>query len=203
MSWIERAPQSVTSLSEALPHCLTSQARTLAAYYGELLAAEGGRIPEKNAFDLRRLASVLPDVALVAIEKPDRCIYRVSGERLKQRIGLNPTGRNYYDFVPPARRERAAAAMHMVIDQPLAFRAEIEQRYASGACLLIEALAVPLISAEPAVDGFILFVDRQVSELDLLSPEEGVLLGANVRRRDLIDLGHGIDESFVDLVQPD
>ncbi len=199
--WVERAPEHVDSLDSALPHFLTSQCRLLAEHYRDVLASNGGQVPDKDALDLPRLAKVLPDLALTAISKPDRCIYRIAGERLKQRIGLNPTGRNYYDFVPEERRAIAARIMHLVIDQPLSFRVEMEQLFDTGMVQIIEAIAVPLTTKEPGVDGFILFVDRQVANVDVLSPGQGTILGNNIRRRELIDLGFGIDREFVDWVR--
>lgn len=199
--WVERAPEHLDSLDAALPRFLTSQCRLLAEHYRDVLAANGGRIPDKDTLDLPRLAKVLPDLALTAISKPDRCIYRIAGERLKQRMGINPTGRNYYDFVPEERRAIAARIMHLVIDRPLSFRVEMEQLFDTGIVQIIEAIAVPLATTEPDVDGFILFVDRQVANVDVLSPGQGMVLGNNIRRRELIDLGFGIDREFVDWVR--
>ena len=166
-----------------------------------MLDAASGRIPHKNDLDLANFAAVMPHLALVAISKPDRCIYRVAGERLKERVGLNLTGRNYYDFVQPERRQIAAGAMHMVIDTPCAFRAELRQSYSGDVNLMIEASGFPLLSSENGVDGFILFADQGIDKLDDLLTPHPILQGASLRQRDLIDLGFGIDETFEDLIE--
>jgi hypothetical protein len=201
MGWTPQKPNRAGTLREALPAYRTPACRALAAGYLVMLDAAPGRIPHKNELDLANFASVMPHLALVAISKPDRCIYRVAGERLKERVGLNLTGRNYYDFVQPERRQIAAGAMHMVIDTPCAFRAEMRQTYSGGVNLMIEASGFPLLSSESGVDGFILFADQGIDKLDDLLTPHPILQGASLRHRDLIDLGFGVDEAFEDLIE--
>ncbi|MBK8157771.1 MAG: hypothetical protein IPK59_02905 [Rhodospirillaceae bacterium] len=120
---------------------------------------------------------------------------------MKERVGFNVKGRNYYDFVPSERRVSAARAMHMVIETPCAFRAEIRQTYSGGHGLVIEATGFPLQSEEPGVDGFILFADQAIEPDMRFHDGHPQLVDANVIRRDLIDLGSGIDQTFEDIVQ--
>ena len=148
MGWTPQKPKQAGMLKQALPAYRTTACRALATGYLAMLNAVEGRIPHKNDLDLANFAAVMPHLALVAISKPDRCIYRIAGERLKDRVGLNLTGRNYYDFVQPERRQIAAAAMHMVIDTPCAFRADIRQSYSGDITLMIEASGFPLLSSE-------------------------------------------------------
>lgn len=203
MGWTPQKPNRAGMLREALPAYRTPACRALAAGYLAMLEAVPGRIPHKNDLDLANFATVMPHLALVAISKPDRCIYRIAGERLKERVGLNLAGRNYYDFVQPERQQIAAKAMHMVIDTPCAFRAELRQTYSGDIDLLIEASGFPLLSSENGVDGFILFADQGIDKLDDLLTPHPILQGASLRRRDLIDLGSGIDEEFEDLIEAD
>jgi len=201
MAWIQRKPASVCSLSEASPLFLTGACRTLAEGYRELLERTNGAIPLKNQFDVVRFVKAIPHLALCAIKKPDQCIYRVAGEGLKDRIGFNPTGQNYYDFVPEGRRTHAAQAMHMAIDVPCGFRSVIEQQYSNGLAATVEAVGFPLITEESDLDGYLIFADQGVDVPSQLALSASRLLGANVMRRDLIDLGFGVDDNFVDLVR--
>jgi hypothetical protein len=192
-------PAVVTDLAGVTARCRTEPCRRLAAGFADLLAPDGS-IPSKNGFDLPRFASIIANLELGAVTKPDRCIWRIAGENVKQRIGINPVGRNYYDFVPEERRQHAMHAMNMVIDVPCGFRAEVEQTYSNGLVRLVEGLALPLASSEPGVDGFIVFADCHVEELDRFVRDRPALQGGIVVCRDLIDLGHGVDETFADLV---
>ena len=146
-------------------------------------------IPRYRTNACRRLAAGYGDI-----------LASTGGKDLKARMGFNPTGANYYDYVPEERRRFAADAMHMVIDTPCAFRAEVRQSYSTGLSLIIEATGFPLISNEAGVDGFIIFADQAVDDSIEIHTDRRRLLGANVEQRDLIDLGAGIKTDFVDMV---
>jgi hypothetical protein len=201
MGWTRLKPNNAGALRNAIEHYRTPACRMLANGFLSMLDEAGGVIPHKNDLNLQNFVAVIPHLALVAVTKPDKCIYRIAGERLKERVGFNLTGRNYYDFVPPERRDVAARAMHMVIDTPCAVRAEIQQNYSGGMALMIEATGFPLKSSEPGIDGFILFADQAIEPDDSYHEVQPQLRGANVVRRDLIDLGFGVDESFEDIIQ--
>lgn len=200
MTWKTQKPHKSGTLQAAIEDFKTAACRQVAQAYLSLLEKEHGAIPAKNGVDLSGFAAVMPDLVLTAITVPDRCVYRLAGENMKRRVGLDPIGRNYYDFVPEERRAQAARAMNMVVEIPCAFRAEIEQSYSDGRARNIEAIALPLRSEEPEVDGFILFGDREFETSDRIFNDGVTLLGANVLRRDLIDLGFGVDDSFEDIV---
>jgi len=201
MAWIEKHPTAIVALGDLAPLLRTDSAKILAAGYEKLLAAGGGAIPPKASLDLSPIARMLADAALLAIESPEHCVFRLVGENLKNRIGFDPTGLNYYDLVPEIRRGYAQRAMNMVIAKPMAFRADLEQVYSSGEVLMIETLGMPLASNEAGVVGFILFADEAQSRWDRRIAEGTRLLGANVVRRDLVDIGFGIDADFRDLVE--
>jgi hypothetical protein len=200
MTWRPRKPTHAGSLDQALPRYRTEACRKLAEGYGALLAANAGAIPGKGELDIAQFVAAVPHLALCAITKPDLCLYRIAGEELKARMGFNPTGRNYYDFVPAERRAYAAEAMHMVIDTPCAFRAEIRQSYSTGQTLVIEATGFPLATREAGIDGLIIFADQAMESAADLTFDPHRLVGANVEQRDLIDLGAGVRTDFIDMV---
>lgn len=200
MTWRPKTPHHAGPLSAAITRYRTEACRRLAEGFGTMLSGAEGSVPHKGDLDVTRFAQAVPHLALCAVTMPDKCVYRIAGEKLKERIGFNPTGHNYYDFVPEERRAYAAQAMHMVINTPCAFRAEIRQSYSTGLAIVIEASGFPLISDEHGVDGFIIFADQAIDSTFDLDLRTHRLVGANVEQRDLIDLGHGIDETFVDMV---
>lgn len=200
MAWTERPPDRVLRLDEAADACATPAARALAAGYAALMRREG-RIPSKRGLEPSPFAAALAHAALCAVRLGRGCVWRIAGEALKERIGFDPTGRDYYDFVPPERRLHAMRAMDMVVAVPCGFRAEIVQSYSTGRVIAVEAVGLPLLSSEPGVDGFILFADQAMPAPEAAAAEARRLLGANVLRRDLIDIGFGVDPEFRDLVR--
>jgi len=203
MTWTSRKPDFTGPLDAVIPRIRTPAVRLLAQGYGAHLFAENGTIPPFRKLDIGLFARALEHLLLCAVTKPDRCIYRIVGEALKSRLGFNPVGRNYFDYVPEIRLDYAQRSIFMVIDQPCGFRAEVEQTYSDGRSILIESVAFPVLSNRAGVDGLVLFCDQTVERLDHLDfhgRENATYLGSNVVRRDLIDLGYGVDEGFEDLV---
>jgi hypothetical protein len=199
MPWVTRRPHTIVALADSLPLFHTAPCRDLAAAYLALQAAEDGRLPAKSRLDVTALARAVPHLLLCAITRPDRCIYRVIGEDVKARIG-NRAGRNFYDLVPAERRANAMHVMNMLIDVPCAWRIEIEQSFSRGIRRPVEALALPLASTQAGVDGFAVLANCEIGHGERASLFGVTLLGTNVLRRDLIDLGFGVDETFEDLV---
>jgi hypothetical protein len=183
----------------------TAPARDWASAYMDMLAAHGGAIPPKSSLDVTAMRSVVPHLVLCAVTLPDKCIYRVVGEEVKLRVGRSMVGLNYYDLVPAERRASAMHTMRMVIEAPCGFRVEMEQSYGNGLSRLVEGAAFPLASAEPGADGFVLIADCEIAQgggkaLHASIQPGTTLLGTHIRRRDLIDIGFGVDETFVDMV---
>ena len=200
MHWVTRRPFMRVALADSMAIYRAPASRQVAEAYAALLAAEDGRLPPKGRLDVTRLARAIPHLVLCAVTRPDRCLYRLAGEEVKARFGSNPVGLNYYDVVPPERRAHAMRAMNMAIEVPCAFRAEIEQTYSNGVVRMVEAVAFPLKSEQPDVDGFILFAECSIDPGQRPAGHGARLVGTNVIRRDLIDIGFGVDETFEDLV---
>jgi hypothetical protein len=203
MVWREQKPASIGTLESIGPELRTTATRVYADAYLGLLTETGGALPSKTRLDFGRMARAMPHFALVAVTISGSCVYRLVGEALKERIGFNPVGQDYYDFVPEGRRAAAARAMEMVVRVKCGFRALVRQSYEDGTTRMIECLGLPLADREPGVDGLILFAD-QALDGDVSYQRPGKRwLGANLLRRDLIDLGFGVDPDFVDLVRAD
>lgn len=187
------ARDPVPSLERVIACFGTEPARVLAEGYAALSrGARDGAIPRKNGLDIAAFAPVLSHIVLCAVILGGPCVYRLAGDEMQRRIGFNPVGRDYYDFVPPARREAARAAMETAITVPCGFRAVVEQTYSRGLTRRIEALGLPLSSDERGVDGFLIFADSVLSGPDPLTYSDQTWLGANLVHRDWIDLGFGI-----------
>lgn len=203
MEWREQKPASVTTLDALLPEFRTTATRAYAQGYLALREQAGGALPSKTGLDMGRMVKAIPHFALVAVTFGDGCVYRLTGEALQERIGFNPVGRNYYDFVPEPRRAYAARAMEMAVRLPCGFRALVQQNYDDGATRTVETLGLPLAGREPGIDGYILFADQALPDPVTYSAPSKRWLGADIVRRDLIDLGFGVDPDFVDRVRAD
>ncbi len=202
MEWVRQHPRSIVPIAEAPALFATRAPRILSAAYAGLLQENGGDIPRKTGLDIFKFAAALPNVALFAFTMPDQCIYRIVGEAWKQRIGLNPIGKNYLDFVAQKRRDTAVASLQNVVGIPSAFRVIIEQTYSAGRTAHLEVFAAPLRSDEKGVDGFAIFAAQPIAPIHFGREDDRIVLGANIVERNLIDIGFGVDETFSDVVRP-
>ncbi len=204
MPWISKAPRSVVDLDHAASLFETNPPQVVVKAYRDIVLENDGEIPKKSGLDVTRFVSALPFVAMYALQKPDKAIYRLAGEEWIRRIGMNPVGKNYFDFVPEERRSSAAFATFSMIDLPYGYRMLVEQVYEERRNATVEILALPLLSTEPGIDGFSLLASDIVKphKFSPIPPRDsGISLGANVLERDLIDLGFGVPDSFEELVK--
>ena len=193
---------SVCRLEEAPGRCLTEICQSALNSYRMLLSESApGTIPAKSEFDILRFYSVIPNIVMSSLTKPNQCIYRVAGEEVIKRIGFNPTGKNYFDFVPPSRLTLAIKTMLALIDVPCGLRVAIEQTYSTGLQNTIEVVLTPLKSDLPGVDGYILSAEDDMSKQEQNLYDGRVLLGKNVILREFIDLGFGVGDIIADLQQ--
>lgn len=198
--WVRRPPASVVPLADAAALCSTDVCRALAEGYAAMAAAAGG-VPAKRGFDPTLVGPALAHLSLMEVRGAGLCVYRLVGEALKDRLGFDPTGRDYYALLPPERRAAAARAHLMAVGVPCGFRCDIRQGFADGTARDVEAAAFPLISEEPGVDGFVVVASRMAGGPRRLDPRmDPVFVGNVVVRRDLVDLGHGVDPDFHDIV---
>lgn len=201
--WISRKPDYHADITVALPSFVTRSCALLATGYAELIHQGGGSIPSKNGLDISRFGSIMANLALAAIRLESTCVFRIAGEGIRERFAQKLVGMDYYDLVDPARRSRAMQSMDMVVSTPSAFRVELLQQYENGEEYHAEACAFPLLSDEPGIDGFILFADADIGAARRPAMVQPALRQSLVVRRELIDLGFGVDSSFEDLVPRD
>lgn len=201
MEWVSKKPEFVGNLDEISARCKTESGRRLIAGYAKYLHANGNHPPKFTDLDISDFAASTPHIALGSVIKDHRCEFRIIGENLRERMSF-PTARvNYYDYVPADRVASVKRVMEMVVETPCGFRADLQQVYTSGQLMYAEAVALPLAPARDGEAGQILFSDQTTEDLGFGPKENQALLGANLVRRDIIDIGHGIDHTFEDMVR--
>ncbi|MEP3115864.1 hypothetical protein [Nisaea sp.] len=201
--WISHKPDYHAEIATALPHFVTRSCTLLATGYAELMQNGDGRIPSKNGLDISKFGPIMARLALAAVSLDSTCTFRIAGEGLRERFSQKLVGTSYYNLVDPAHRSYAMQSMEMAVSIPCAFRVELLQKYDNGEERRSESCAVPLRSDEPGIDGFIMFADDEIDRLRPSAAARPVLVKSEVIRRELIDLGFGLDESFEDLVPRD
>lgn len=201
MGWVPKKPEFVGNLDEVAERCKTDSGRCLIASYAKYLRANGNQPPRFTDLDIADFVASVPFIAVCSVIRGKSCRFRLIGENLRERMNFPKPNVNYYDYVPTDRVASVKRVMEMVIDLPCGFRADLEQVYTSGQMTFAEAIAMPLAPAREGEDGQILFSDQTTEDLGFGTKQVHTLMGANLLRRDLVDLGHGVDPSYEDLVR--
>jgi hypothetical protein len=132
----------------------TEPCARLLAYWD---ARRGNRLlPGRAEIDPAALVAVLPWLSIVELRDPDTLIYRLSGTALRDILGLEATGRNMLDLVPPASRRQRAYRNWVAATRPCATAYEMNLIYPSGAVYAHEGIALPMAPARPGGPALLL-----------------------------------------------
>lgn len=200
--WRPLSPRGRIDIAAVETICTGDAARVLAREYNEMLKENAGRPPSKTGLDVSRFGKAMNQVFLMAVTKPDTCMVRVVAVGARHHSGKPSAGNNYYANVPEGRRAAALRSMAMAVDIPCGFRAEVVHYYDLGRTRRFESLVLPLSSAEPGVDGFLIGSSQPMNEEASRVLPGQRSHGSLVAVRDLVDIGFGVDENFRDLVPP-
>lgn len=202
-SYHQQVAGSLSGLIELLDHIRSAPLETLATLYSQILNENEGAIPKKAAFDISRLGRALAHTVLYDVSDPDRVVFRVVGEQMKNHFQVNPVGRSYLEFVPEARREHARKAFRLCAETPCAMLSRTRQFFGNGLGTDCEALGVPLMGNDGCPATHLLFVDYPAGKESHEYFHRADFKFSQMRQRIFIDLGHGVPQGFVDLVIDD
>ncbi len=201
LRWRKQAAVSAPSLSALRPSLTTDAVLRLLDIYDQHLSEADGGVPSKSRFRSWQLGGTLANSILYDFVERDDLIYRIVGEEIKARFGLNLDGHSYLDFVPPERRASALEAFRLCADTPCAMHVQIEQRFDGGLTALCEVLGVPLTEHESDRQArYLLFVDELMGDTSLRGRKRGVMQSAHIVSRCFVDVGFGVPQDFHDLV---
>lgn len=200
MAWIKRKPGYLGSIEDVERRSETVSGQQIIRAYARLFAHAGNRPPAYREIDLRDITSAIPFIALISVKPGVHCTIRFFGEELRRRVALNPSGRNLLEFIHPERSDSVRRMMEMIVRQPCGYLAHVKQEFLNGRNIVVETIAFPLRASRADEDGQVLLTDTPIKDEGISFDREKVLLSADVLRRDLIDLGFGVDEDFYDLV---
>lgn len=200
MAWIPKTPGYIGSIDDVEGRSATTSGKELVRAYSRLFRSNGNAPPRFRELDIGEIRQAVPFIALVSVKIGTQCTIRFFGEELRRRADSNPIGRNLRDFIHPDRADSVQQMMEMIVRVPCGYLANVKQEFMNGRTIVVETIAFPLGASREEEDGQVIMADTPIKEERITFDREKVLLSADVVWRDLIDLGNGVDESFVDLV---
>lgn len=130
-------------------------ARQFMEYWNSLPKA--GVLPDRSDFNPTAIYKLMPAITILEIVSPDRVEMRLVGTDLVERMGIDPTGRNYLDSIAPAARLPYLEMLNRQINHPCGRLSILKTREASGILSQVEVLSLPMshrLSGHPLIISY-------------------------------------------------
>ncbi|WP_120498389.1 PAS domain-containing protein [Kiloniella sp. EL199] len=177
--------KSASSLSFTSPRC-----QRLHDYWWELKYSSGQTVPRKSDFNPAAIKNILSHILIHDLSTLGKSILRLVGTGITNRLGFDPTGRDYSEFVAKDRKGDAYKELYKVASFPCGMRAILEGYYESGLVHVSESVGYPL-SSDKGDYHFLVFIDDVIEKIEWHQREDKQLYYNKVRQRDYIDIGFG------------
>lgn len=173
------------------PLVLTSpRCQRLHDYWWELKYSSGQTVPKKSDFNPAAVKTILSHILIHDLSTQGQSLLRLVGTGIVDRIGFDPTGRNYVEFVSEERRDDAYNELFKVASFPCGMRVILEGRYESGLAHVSETVGYPLAS-DNGDYHYLVFVDDVLENIEWHQNSDKQLNYHKVNQRDYIDIGFG------------
>ena len=161
--------------------------------YWRALPQLGGRLPLRAQIDPGALRTLLPYLQIMERLDAGTVVMRLAGTALRQLYGMEMTGRDMLDLVPPSHRPTRRWRVATAAAHPCGMVYSREQRYPSGAVDEVETLFLPLaVAGDPPEAPARQFIGLAASKSGRrwIAEEHGTLLAPHDFR--FVDIGYGI-----------
>lgn len=150
-------------------------------------------IPSRADFDPCLQGPILSTYIIHELVSPEMVRIRLAGTKMREGFGMDPTGRNYLDFVEPARRAKASRAIFLVCEQPCGMLVKLKSKTQTGRMYMNETFALPMRDNEGRAR--LVYYQSNSAPLDgYRDATEDQLVVLDIAKRIFIDIGAGIPE---------
>ena len=202
MDLTSRKPEIVRSPADLLDNLETKVCRKFTeTFIADMEGAGGIAGLTKSVFDITRYAPVITYMMLIDVNGPDDMRIKLLGEAVREFLGAPLRDTNYLDFVMEERRESVSNLFMNSVSQPFGYWVVYDLAFPSGITRRAESICMPLGSDRPGTRGHLLSVEVPYGSSRLHSQDLQSPLYLNIVSRKLIDLGHGVDLNYMDLLR--
>ncbi len=157
---------------------------------------QDGEIPHARQVNPGKIKELLPDLIIFEVLEDGTVRYRLTGTRVMERTGLEPTGKSLQDMVKSEFNEMLAFAFQSVVSLKIGIVSHFTNYYRGGHAGRMEVVILPLRAPEsdpprvichwsrdPEVPDHVIGIERMTDRIDDAT---------------VFDLGFGLpDESLV------
>jgi hypothetical protein len=178
-----------------MPEFITMPTKRLYEYW--LTLPKAGILPLRSSVNPADIKDILPEVSIAEWIAPDTLKFRLAGTGVVERLGFDPTGRNFLDLIGSEEKNRMVRRLALIMDTPCGARSVRQEDYQGGLQRLVEHVALPLDSGRTGLSMLIAATGQ-------LDRSEAVAKSSRLTRigmpldYEFIDLGAGVPELNLD-----
>lgn len=148
-------------------------------------------IPSRTDFDPCLQGPILSTYIIHELISPEMIRIRLAGTKMREGFGMDPTGRNYLDFVDPARRAKASRAIFLVCEQPCGMLVKLKSKTKTGLMYMNETFALPMRDNEGQA-RLVYYQSNSAPLEEYRDATNDQLVVLDIAKRIFIDIGAGI-----------
>jgi len=156
-------------------------------------------VPHRADVRIEDIQRVLPHVSVVEVISEDICKFRIAGTALCEAVGMELTGRNYYDFTTPEVRPQRVARTKHIANLPCGSHFVFPILYRSGNIVPTEVLSLPVLPDDPKAPPQIFTVSMNVETSHLQGRRDVPLQLPEAQGFRFIDVGAGVPDETLNL----
>lgn len=150
-------------------------------------------IPSRRDFDPCTQGPILSTYIIHELISPEMIKLRLVGTKLREGFGVDVTGRNYLDFVEPARRTKASRAIFLVCEQPCGMLVRLVSKTQAGRMYMNETFALPMRDNDGKA-RLVYYQSNSAPLAEYRDPTKDQLAVLDLAGRTFIDIGAGIPD---------
>ncbi|WP_276327701.1 PAS domain-containing protein [Kiloniella majae] len=153
-----------------------------------------GVLPLRSCFFPEKVPQILPSLIIYEMVNKDFIRFRLAGTAVRERMGFDPTGQNYLDYVADERKVKASQSFFSVVEQPCGMRVISNHGMSSGRRMFLEVFMLPLEN-DMSPNPIVLCQSNEIKpDTDEQIPDNARLENITVMRRDFMDIGAGVSD---------
>ncbi|KKJ78145.1 hypothetical protein WH95_02000 [Kiloniella litopenaei] len=153
-----------------------------------------GVLPLRSAFFPEKVPQILPSLIIYEMVAKDFIRFRLAGTAVRERMGFDPTGENYLNYVADERKEKASQSFFSVVQQPCGMRVVSNHGMSTGRKMFLEVFMLPLEN-DMSPNPIVLCQSNEIKPLgEEHFPDNARLENITIVRRDFIDIGAGVSD---------
>ncbi len=127
-------------------------------------------VPRRSAVRLEEIRKLLPLVSVIEVISPEVAKFRLAGTALRDAMGIELTGLNYFDLTKPETRARRVARTQQIVTHPCGGHVLYPILYASGRTVLTEVFSLPVWPNDPSAPPQIFAISVSMEDMRLAGP---------------------------------